>query len=109
MSGRLNKSEDAIEMLPGDLKRIAEVAGLEAAVRLARAFRGSFLYVPGLSEVARKARDQMIKRDYDSGLSVRRISAKYDLSERWIWKILNSSSAKELPQEILNLLCEPED
>jgi hypothetical protein len=43
-----------MESLPGDLRRIAEVAGLEAAVRIARAFRGTYLYVQGLDDLMKQ-------------------------------------------------------
>ena len=38
----MKTDEDLIDALPGDLRRIAEVAGVEAAVKIARAFRGTF-------------------------------------------------------------------
>lgn len=78
----------AAALLPGDLRRIAEVAGLEAALRIARAFRGTYLYVPGLDEFEKQLRDERIRKDYDQGKSVRKLSLQYGVTERAIWKIL---------------------
>ncbi len=100
------KEEGVLELFQGDLRRIAEVAGVEAAVRIARAFRGCFLYVPGLDEVARRARDEMIRRDYDSGASLRALSRRYGLTTRRVRVILKSSPPPELPKEILEVLRE---
>ncbi|KKL78919.1 hypothetical protein LCGC14_2020060, partial [marine sediment metagenome] len=41
--------EDPINRyLPGELRRIAQVAGFEAAVRISSAFGGNVIYVPAL-------------------------------------------------------------
>jgi Mor family transcriptional regulator len=102
--GAGEKEEDALDLLPGDLRRIAEVAGLEAAVRIARAFRGCFLYVPGLDDVTRRARDSMIRRDYASGASMKALSRRYGLTTRRVRVILKSSPPPDLPREILEVL-----
>jgi Mor family transcriptional regulator len=104
----LNTGDKAIEMLPGDLKRIAEVAGLEAAVRIARAFRGTCLYVPGLDEVKRKARDAIIKSDYDSGMGVRQLVQKHGITERQVRRILKTYEWAALPDQLLAIIEEPE-
>jgi|GEM_PF-1513482 len=97
-------NREIIEMLPGDLRRIAEVAGAEAAVRLARAFRGTFLYVPGLDEIIRRARDASIRRDYAQGESARGLSRRHRLSERQIRNILKTSDGETLPEALLRLV-----
>lgn len=89
--------------LPGDLGRIAEVAGLDAAVSIARAFRGTYLYVPGLDEYQKQMRDEAIKRDYDAGLSVKKISLRRGLSERQIRRILKAGPKHGHP--LAEVLC----
>lgn len=106
MEGKMVEPDgDVMELLTGDLKRIAEVAGVEAAVRIARAFRGCFLYVPGLDEVVRRARDEMIKKDYKSGSGLKRLAIKYGLTERRLRMIVNSPSCA-FSRELLDLLAE---
>ncbi|GAB4389023.1 MAG: hypothetical protein Kow0025_11850 [Thermodesulfovibrionales bacterium] len=74
--------------MPGDLGRIAEVAGLEAAVRIARAFRGTCIYVP---DITRRQRDEEIRSLYDRGKRVREIALRYRLTERTVRNILKKS------------------
>jgi Mor family transcriptional regulator len=100
--------ENIIEMLPGELRKIAEVVGLEAAVRIAQTFRGSFLYVPGLDDMMRMARDAMIKRDYDTGISARELAKKHRITERQIRKIVSTPGKDNLPGRLIDLLLEEE-
>lgn len=88
----MEPEEELIETLPGDLRRIARVAGLEAALKISRAFRGRYLYVQGLDELQRQARDDRIRADYDSGVPVRKISSKFGLTTRAVRKILSRPS-----------------
>lgn len=88
----LTASEKAlIERLPGDLKRVAEIAGIENAIRLAKAFRGTYIYIGNFNSIARELRDLRIRRDFDSGMKTRRLAIKYGLTERSIWSILSST------------------
>lgn len=95
--------EGLLDSLPGDLRRIAEVAGLEAAVKIARAFRGTCIYVAGLDELRKQIRDERIREDFDAGRPVKMISVKYGLTERGVWKILKKLRQKPLHPLIASL------
>jgi Mor family transcriptional regulator len=105
-SGR--DEEGLLEFLPGDLRRIAEVAGLEAALKIARAFRGTCIYVSGLDEIRKQIRDERIRQDYDAGRPVKMISIKYGLTERGVWKILKKPGQKP-PHPLMGRLFEDLD
>ena len=94
-----------LKYLGGDLKRLAEVAGVEAALRISRAFRGTTLYISDTEGLERIRRDENIRNDYHSGLTVRVLAKKYSLSERGVWKVLNRLQAR-LPARITELLGE---
>lgn len=79
--------------LQGDLQRIAEIAGVEAALKIAREFRGTHLYIP---DVFKKVRDEEIRKEYDGGLSARSLAIKHRIAERTVWDILKKPS-KENP------------
>jgi Mor family transcriptional regulator len=100
----MNTDENLLEILPGDLRRIAEVAGLEAAVQIAQTFGGTFIYVPGLDDMMRRARDAMIKKEYDGGMSARKLARKHRLTERHIWNIVKNPGRETLPEELLDIL-----
>ncbi len=74
--------------LPGELRRIADVAGLEAAVRISSALGGNVIYVPSLDELQRLARDEKIRRESRKGLTARALSERFGISERSIWRVL---------------------
>jgi Mor family transcriptional regulator len=97
--------ESVREMLGGDLRRIADVAGLEAAIKISRAMRGTTIYIPSLDEIERLARDERIRHDYHiKGYSARRVAMLHEVTERAVWKILNRISQNLSPEtlEILN-------
>jgi len=74
----------------GDLKTIADVAGPEAALKIARAFGGTTLYIPTLDAYERAKRDAAIKAEYDrGGISVRELARRWKMSERRMTRILN--------------------
>jgi len=91
------------EELPGDLKRIAEVAGLEAAIRIGMAFRGTYLYIHTLDSLKRLIRDEEIRRGYARGEKVRELSKRFGLAERTIKKIL-ARAGYDIPEGLSNLL-----
>jgi Mor family transcriptional regulator len=94
---------EVLRQLPGDLRRVAEVLGLEAAVKLSKAFRGTYLYVHGLSNLRRLVRDEEIRRAYDQGVKVKALALRYGLTERHIRRILSGASVG-LPEGLLRML-----
>lgn len=77
-----------IEKLPGDLRRIAELIGLENTVKLSREFRACWVYMSSLDEIEREIRDEKIRAEYDAGKKPRDIALGHNLGERQIWNIL---------------------
>lgn len=86
--------------LPGDLQRIAEVAGLEAALKIAREFRGTTLYI---QDVYKLYKDEVIKMEYDGGERPKRLAVKHRLSERTIWRILKKP-LRPVPEAVRRLM-----
>jgi Mor family transcriptional regulator len=96
----MEDDREFIEALPGDLRRIAEVAGLEAAVKIAREFRGTTLYVP---DIVKQFRDEAIRLAYDRGETVRKLAMKHRITERTVRRIMKRPSL-DLPEPVVNLL-----
>lgn len=92
------------EGLPGDLGKIAEVAGLEAAVKIGRAFRGTYLYIHGLDHLRRRLRDEEIRHSYEKGAKVRHLSLRFGLTERQVRRILGESPMRGVPDTLLTLI-----
>ncbi len=95
--------EPLLRYLPGELRRIADVVGLEGAVRIAAVFGGNVIYVPALEELQRLARDESIRRQFRSGVIARTLAERFGLTERSIWRVLNRPVPR-LKEELLNLI-----
>lgn len=92
-----------LRYLHGDLRRIAEVAGVEAAVRISLALGGNVVYVPALGDLQRLVRDERIRKEYRGGKTVRALSRRFGLTERSIWRVLNKPGPK-LGPDLVSLI-----
>jgi len=84
-----------IDALPGDLAFIARGleqylpgSGVQVALILAQVFKGQPLYIRGIEELLLKIRNDAIRKEYDSGVKVKELAFKFDLSVRWVEDIL---------------------
>lgn len=78
---------------------LTEIMGEDLATRLETAFKGQRkLYIPKCDQVIRQLRNQLIRTQFDdatihekqSAMSVvKRLAREYQMTERWIWEILN--------------------
>jgi Mor family transcriptional regulator len=93
----------SIEELPGELSRIAyEIEqhrsgqGVELTIFLAQIFRGQEIYFRNIDSLKRGMRDDAIRAEYDKGgITVRRLAAKYGLSQSQIEKTLARPNARK--------------
>ena len=95
--------ESLLRYMPGELRRIADVVGLESAVKIAAVFGGNVLYVPALEELQRLARDENIRRQFRCGATARTLAERFGLSERSIWRIQNRQMPR-LKEELIRLI-----
>lgn len=98
-----NGRTEGDELLPGDLGRIAQVAGLEAAVKIAVAFKGTEIYINSLDVLFREARNERIRIESSCGIANRRLAVKYGLTHRAVRKILGTTGSP-LDPEIAGLI-----
>jgi len=80
-----------VEELPGEIKDVAVVVGVETALKLAQAFRGTSVYFRNVDHIMRKKRDICIREAYDRGVRVNKLARDYKLSKRHIETILSRS------------------
>lgn len=78
-----------LEKLPCDIRRIAEIAGIDATLKIAKEYGGAYLYIPKLDGLYREVRDASIREEYDNGKSVRELARKHNLTDRQIYNILS--------------------
>lgn len=70
--------EIRIDDLPSDLRAVAEIVGLEGAVRLAEALGGAPIYIPTHDSVMRASRDRAIRAEFN-GRNYRELAKKHRL------------------------------
>ncbi|MDP3012686.1 MAG: Mor transcription activator family protein [Candidatus Subteraquimicrobiales bacterium] len=101
----MKNAEKFIDQLPGDLRRIAEVIGVKPTLDLAKAFRGTYLYVHNLDDILREIRNEEIREEYTAGKTkVNTLAIKHQLTERQIWNILGEEPEGDTHPFLLNLL-----
>lgn len=83
---------------------LAEVVGDDAATRLELALKGQReLYIPKCDALAKALRDCAIRQQFDElttqkphpmlgNLAAKNLARQYNLSERWIWEIVNQAT-----------------
>ena len=83
------KSEVTFDMLPIAHKRIAEVIGVEATLKLCETFGGESIYIPLTDAVYALVRKRWIREEYvRNNCNTRWIAKKYGLSEREVQRIV---------------------
>lgn len=96
--------EASIERLPGDLREVAEIIGLDKTLALVERFGGAYIRVPRCEGLLREIRDNSIRALYDAGgCTVRSLAVRFRLTDRRISDILNNTNSK-IPQPLLTLL-----
>lgn len=93
-----------INELPGDLRLIAEVIGVEATMKLAKAFGGTPLYIVKIDAFSRRVRDKAFREEFDRRTAqgetattvVRDIARRRDLCERQLWNIVNAPDERQM-------------
>jgi len=66
--------------------------GHDAAVKLCKAYAYERVYVPRRAAELRAQRNQKIVREFNAGVSVPELTKRHHLSDRWVWRILKSTS-----------------
>ncbi len=85
----------SIEDLLPNYREVAEVIGIEAALKLSKAFGGTSVYIPSCDRgICISARNKRIVEEFD-GANARELAKRYHLSLVWIMGILERSRQKE--------------
>lgn len=80
--------ELSTEDLPDAVRRVAEVAGMDAVMGLVEEFGGSVMYIPKLDSIARRHRDRRIREEWD-GRNMQDLCKRFRLSHIRIAAIVN--------------------
>lgn len=84
----------SIDELPESYQAVAEIVGVENALRLAQHLGGLSYYYPRLDSLLRDKRDAKIRAEF-TGANHRALARKYNLTESWIRIIIQKKPAHE--------------
>jgi Mor family transcriptional regulator len=84
--------EVTIKDLPPQLRRLADVIGVDATIKCAQALGGTYHYIPKLDALIRDLRDARIREEWNYK-NVKELALKYDLSVVQIYAILKGKAA----------------
>lgn len=90
-----------LDRLNGDFRRLAEIVGVENALKISREFGGLWISIPKLDSLKKEVRDAGIRAEYDAADgsrtdTVRRLARKHDLTSRQIYNILGMQPDDEI-------------
>ena len=77
----------SLESFPEDIQMIAEIFGIDIALKLSENFGGMRLYIPKHETLLRSIRNQQIKNEFN-GRNQRPLARKYNLTETQVRSIL---------------------
>lgn len=84
------KSEVTEEMLTPAHRKLADVIGMEATLKLCEVFGGEAVYIPLTDNVYAAVRRKWIRDEYlERNVAPRHIARKYGLSEREVQRIIS--------------------
>jgi Mor family transcriptional regulator len=84
----------SINDLPESYQRVAELVGVENALKLSQHLGGLYFYYPQLDSLLRCKRDERIRSEFTGG-NHRELARKYNLTESWIRMIVQRKPAYE--------------
>jgi len=87
-------NEISVECLPESYQTIAELIGVQNALKLAAHLGGLTFYYPVLDSLVRAKRDERIKQEFN-GANHRELARKYGLTESWVRAIVQRKPAYE--------------
>ena len=82
-------TEIPVESLSEDLQGVAEIFGIEGALRLTQRFGGMTIYIPKIDKLRRYRRDIRIRNEF-TGINHRELARKYHMTETAIRKIVRA-------------------
>lgn len=78
-----------MEDLPGNYRLIGEECGVDVALKIAWLFGGTNIYLPKLTKIIQRARDERIMKEFN-GENYNQLAKKYDLSASWLRELINN-------------------
>ncbi len=98
------ETEAILDRLPGDIREMAELIGLEDTMKVVKRWGGGYLIIAKCDDLLHEIRNNGIRAEYNSGKTTRNaLALKHKLHIRTIDRILSGES-EEVPLPLLELM-----
>lgn len=67
---------------------LAEIIGIEAAMKIVEVYSGSVIYLPKMESVLAPVRDRKIREEFD-GTNGHKLAIRYNVSDSWVLRVVN--------------------
>lgn len=96
------RNEVTDEMLTSAHRKLADVIGIEATLKICEAFGGDAIYIPLTDTIYTAVRRKWIREEYlEKNVAPRRLARKYGLSEREVQRIVSGIRPEQVKIEEL--------
>ena len=86
-------------VLPPQYRDFVRVIGMDATIRLCKEFGGSDTYIPKVDALIAAQKRAQIRKEW-TGYNAGALAKKYEVSVRWIRKIVEGDNIPEIPGQI---------
>lgn len=91
------------ENLPAQYHKLAEIIGMENALKLSEMWGGAAVYIPTPDAAYDAARRELIRRDYKRGAAVSTLARRYGVTERTVQRAVEDLRAEQISIEDLGI------
>lgn len=94
-----------LDRLPGDLREMADLIGLENTMKVSKRWGGSYVNIPKCDDLRREIKILQAQELYDAGgITIRELSYKFEVSDRTMKTWLKLEAPEEVPPPLLILM-----
>jgi len=94
-----------IERLPGDLREMAELIGIENTMKIVDRWGGSYIGVPKCEDLKREIKIAEAQALYDTGkFTIRELALRFGVTDRTMKTWLKLEAPEEMPLPLLELM-----
>lgn len=91
MTNQHEQHQISLNDFPSEYREVAQVIGIDPALKLIQKFSGIQIYIPRYDTVIRPVRDRAIRAEFD-GTNFKRLAVRYGLSESHTRQIIRGTA-----------------
>lgn len=98
-------TQAVLDKLPGDLRELAELIGVEPMMLVVERWGGGYINIPKCEDIKREIKIAEAQALYDAGgITIRDLARKFDVTDRTMKTWLKLEAEEEMPLPLLELM-----